>query len=152
MGANARVGLAQWTVCSRDHIHWGAYGAAGLLLSYAPRDAARTYLLQQRSKSVDHAGTWGMPGGAVLKGESPESAARREAQEEIGPLPKYHVTGIDEQDCGGGWKFYVVSAVIDHPFDAFCVRETDATGWFTRAEMSRLNLHPGFLSWLEAHP
>ncbi len=78
-------------------------------------------------------------------------AAQREAEEEIGPLPGYHVTGIDAQDCGGGWKFYVVSATVDQPFNAYCVRETDATGWFTKDEMLALNLHPEFLRWLKDH-
>jgi len=87
----------------------------------------------------------------MRSGESPEATARREAQEEIGPLPTYRVTGIDVQDCGGGWKFHIVRADIDRPFIAFCVRETDATGWFTREEMQSLPLHPGFRAWLDEH-
>lgn len=152
MGAEPKSNADQWTVCESDHVHWGAYGAAGLLLSYAPNGEPRSYLLQQRSKSVDHGGTWGMPGGAMRKGESPEGTARREAEEEIGPLPPYRVTGIDAQDCGGGWNFYIVSATVDKPFDAFCVRETDATGWFTREDMRSLKLHPDFSKWVEEHP
>lgn len=141
----------RWTVCEEGHIHWGANGAAGLLLRYAPRGETPAYLLQRRSRLVDHGGTWGMPGGAMRRGESPEAAARREAEEEIGQLPFYRVTGIETQDCGGGWKFYVVTADVDHPFEAFCVRETDAVGWFSRDEMRSFDLHPGFLRWLDEH-
>ncbi len=37
--------------------------------------------LRQRAYSVDRGGTWGIPGGAIRAGESPELAARREAEE-----------------------------------------------------------------------
>jgi 8-oxo-dGTP diphosphatase len=107
------------------------------------------YLLQQRSYSVDHGGTWGIPGGAIRAGESPEMAARREAAEEIGPVPPVRVTSIGVQECDGGWKFYIVSADVDREFCAFCVRETEATGWFTREEMKSLRLHPDFRQWIE---
>jgi len=83
-------------------------------------------------------------------GESPEAAARREAEEEIGPLPPYRVTRIDTQECGAGWRFHIVSADVDCPFRAFCVHETDATGWFTRKEIRGLNLHPEFRRWVDS--
>jgi 8-oxo-dGTP pyrophosphatase MutT (NUDIX family) len=65
---------------------------------------------------------------AIQAGESPELAARREAEEEIGPLPPIRVTSTEVQECGGGWEFYVVSADVDREFRAFCVRGTEATG------------------------
>ncbi len=85
----------------------------------------------------------------MREGESPEKAARREAEEEIGPIPTYQIAGIDVQDCGAGWKFHIITVDVDHMFDAFCVRETDATGWFTWEEMHTLPLHPGFRKWLD---
>ena len=152
MSPHEKASSDRWTICAQDHVHWGSYGGAGLLLYCIPTEGPPSYLLQQRSQSVDYGGTWGIPGGAMHKGESPEAAARREAQEEIGPLPSYQVTAIEPQDCGGGWTFYVVGAAVEKLFDAFCVRETDATGWFTREEMRSLSLHPGLLKWLDEHP
>jgi 8-oxo-dGTP diphosphatase len=143
--------MERWTVCEKGHVHWGADGAAGLLFQYLPQEGEPSYLLQQRSRWVDHGGTWGIPGGAMRAGEAPEAAARREAEEEIGPVAKYSVTGVKAQDCGGGWKFHIVTASVDLPFEAFCVQETDAVGWFTREEMSSLSLHPGFRKWLDEH-
>jgi len=91
----------------------------------------------------------GIPGGAIQTGESPEIAARREAEEEIGPLPPIRVTSIELQECGGGWQFYLISADVEQLFGAFCVRGTEATGWFTRDEMKKLRLHPDFKRWIE---
>ena len=141
----------RWTVCDKGHIHWGAAGGAGLLFRYVPQQGKPTYLLQQRSRWVDYGGTWGIPGGAIRKRESPEETARREVIEEIGVLPSYRVTGVEVQDCGGGWKFYIVTADVDEPFSAFCVRQTDAIGWFTTEELQNLPLHPGFREWLDQH-
>jgi 8-oxo-dGTP diphosphatase len=137
-----------WTICNRGHVHWGTHGAAGFLFCHVPPDGQPLYLLQQRSRWVDHGGTWGFPGGAIKDRESPEMTARRETQEEIGSLPPYRVTGVQVQDCGGGWKFHIVTADVDRAFDAYCGQETDATGWFTREEMRYLSLHPGVWKWL----
>ena len=86
--------MKSWTVCHKGHVHWGAKDAAGLLLRCLPQEGEPVYLLQQRSRWVDFGGTWGIPGGAIREGESPEVAARREVEEEIGPIPSYRVTGV----------------------------------------------------------
>ena len=154
MHFNLRIrvyGMDCWTICQKDHIHWGALGGAAILFRYKPAKGEPVYLLQLRSTSVDQPGTWGIPGGAIREDESPEIAAQREAEEEIGRLPPYRVTGIDAQDCGGGWIFYVLRADVRPSFPSFCVRETQATGWFTRREMDSLNLHPQFRVWVDKH-
>lgn len=143
--------MDRWTICQKGHVHWGANGAAGLLFRCADSESEPVYLLQMRSRSVDEAGKWGVPGGAIRAGESPEEAARREAEEEIGPIPAYSVTGVDVQDCGGGWKFFLITAEVPTLFPAYCVRETDATGWFTRQDMDTLTLHPGLQEWFSSH-
>lgn len=140
----------RWTTCTLDHTHWGALGGAGLLLRYAPTRGQPTYLLQLRSRSVDEGAKWGIPGGAIKPGESPEDAARRETIEEMGVLPAYRVTEVEHQDCGGGWFFHIICGDVDREFDAFCGQETDATGWFTRDQMRNLTLHPGLRAWLNA--
>ncbi|MDA8320777.1 MAG: NUDIX domain-containing protein [Actinomycetota bacterium] len=141
----------RWTFCSQGHIHWGANGGAGLLLRFAPERGEPVYLLAERSRRVDEGGTWGIPGGAIHDGEEAEAAARREAAEEIWPLPPYQVTGVDVQDCGGGWRFHIVRADVAEPFAAYAATQTDATGWFTLAEMTSLRLHPVFRQWAGEH-
>lgn len=141
----------RWTFCRDGHIHWGALGGAGLLLRYIPHRGEPVYLLTERSRSADEGGTWGIPGGAIHDGESPEQAAHREATEEIWPVPRYRVTGTEVQDCGGGWTFHIVGADVDEAFTAYSARQTDATGWFTVQQMSALRLHPGFRQWVDEH-
>jgi NUDIX domain-containing protein/rifampin ADP-ribosyltransferase len=68
--------------CEQGHEHWGALGAAGLLVRHDGK-----YLLQKRSPYVQHPNTWSTPGGALQHGESPEKGAVREAGEEGMHLP-----------------------------------------------------------------
>lgn len=93
----------------------------------------------------------GHAGGAIHNGESPEAAAHREATEEIWPVHGYRITEIEVQDCGGGWKFHIVSADAGQPFTAYTAEETDATGWFTLSQMATLRLHHGMRQWIAAH-
>jgi len=72
-----------WVSCERGHVHYGAHGAAGLLLrTWSESGEAWAYLLQQRAAWVDHGGTWGIPSGALREGEDPRVGAIREANEE----------------------------------------------------------------------
>ena len=61
---------------------WGKFGAAGLFLV-----AGDEVLLQHRATWTNNGGTWGIPGGARDKLESPEQAALRETEEETGISP-----------------------------------------------------------------
>ncbi len=139
----------RWTICAEGHVHWGAGGGAGLLLRYVPPSGPPQYLLEQRSRWVDEGGSWGMPGGAIRSGESPEQAADREAREELWPIPSYRVTGVEAQDCGGGWCFQIVGGDVDEPVDMYLGREVDAVGWFTVDQMQTLPLHSGFRHWVD---
>jgi 8-oxo-dGTP pyrophosphatase MutT (NUDIX family) len=139
----------RWRICAAHHVHWGANGGAGLLLRHKPEGAEPKYLLARRSRWVDNSGTWGIPGGAIRDDEMPEDAARRETFEEIGYLPPYRVSDVDTQDCGGGWPFHIIVADVDNEFQAYCMSETDETGWFTASALASLPLHPGVRRWLD---
>ncbi|MDQ0371817.1 NUDIX domain-containing protein [Cellulomonas humilata] len=74
-----------WVECACGRRHWGLHGAAGLLLVRRDADGSPVaVVLQHRALWSDQGGTWGVPGGARMPGESPEHAALREAEEEAG--------------------------------------------------------------------
>lgn len=126
--------------------HWGPHGAAGLLIHHDdPEDGQTRYLLQKRAPWVDHGGTWGIPGGALHEGESPEEGARREAEEEMGELPDGLVHHRTHSDDHGGWVYHTVRMRADEQFHpGQWDDESTGHGWFTRAEMRNMDLHPGF--------
>lgn len=58
-------------------------GALSGLLS-APDDAASLILTRRSERLKNHAGQWALPGGSTDAGESPQQAALRELEEEVG--------------------------------------------------------------------
>jgi len=140
----------RWTVCAVGHAHWGAHGAAGVLLRYAPTGGLPMCLLAQRSQSVDEPGCWGVPGGACRDDESPEVTARRELHEELVSAPEYRIAMIDVQDRGG-WPFWMIVADVERRVAVSCGPQTEMAGWFTREQMLDLRLHRGLRRWMERH-
>jgi 8-oxo-dGTP pyrophosphatase MutT (NUDIX family) len=142
--------------CGRGHVHHGEFGAAGVLIRHKGDDGKVRYLLQKRSAEEDDPGTWSLPGGALLAGETALQGAFREAQEEMGPFPPsvsehHHVV----DDHGDGWAFTTIvcdTPEMFHPdlANSETPGESSGFGWFTREEIGDLPLHPGFKDAWEA--
>ena len=107
-----------------DSLHRPKRSAGVLLVS------GRRILLLRRSTSTRNAGLWGLPGGRLDPDESPWQAARREAFEEMGPLPPAAVVGELRVTRSKGMKRYDVfvchapaatrgtwSPLLDHEHD-----------------------------------
>ena len=136
-----------WVVAGDGKPRWGIFGAAGLLLRRVEAGSPR-FLIAERSAHVHHGGTWGIPGGALRRGESPEEGARREAEEEFGPMPAYTVAEVIVADFGG-WAYSTVVADTDAMVALQPVTyEHTAARWATLDEMTHLSRHPGLSSVL----
>jgi 8-oxo-dGTP pyrophosphatase MutT (NUDIX family) len=70
----------------REQIELGGRGHAAVAVTLLADDGNRPcFVLTRRSRRLRrHAGQWALPGGRVDPGESPEQAALRELEEEVG--------------------------------------------------------------------
>ncbi|MDT8914227.1 NUDIX domain-containing protein [Amycolatopsis sp. PS_44_ISF1] len=131
------------TACGR--LHWGAFGAAGLLLS----DPARGVLLQRRAWWVHNGGTWALPGGALEVGETVREAAAREAWEEAdvekSAFRALSASVLDHQV----WRYTTVLGVADSSLEAKVANQESAEmRWVEPEAVADLPLHRDFaVSW-----
>ena len=101
-----------WVEGPNGKKYWGTFGAAGLLLLHPPSGV----LLQLRAEWSHQGGTWGIPGGALKKGEDAVTAAIRESQEEAG-IPNGAARVIDHSVFDlGFWSYTTVLAIADTYF------------------------------------
>lgn len=141
-----RQGAARerYAECDQGHEHWGAHGAAFLLMRHTdPADGKIRYLFQKRAPlDVDYPNSWGLPGGALHEGEDSYAGARREAREEMGMLPRMrrHHTVTDDH---GGWKADTHVADVHDRFQPHASAEASGYRWVTKAEADGLDMHPG---------
>jgi 8-oxo-dGTP pyrophosphatase MutT (NUDIX family) len=138
-----------WARCALGHLHWGRYGAAGVLIS-----DGRRVMLQHRAAWTHEGDTWAVPGGARDSHESAVTAALREAAEET-DVDLNRVQPFREWvDDHGGWSYTTVLAralgttgapdpavLLDaRPVNA----ESVAIRWWPFDEVATLHLHHGF--------
>lgn len=108
-----------------DEGFWGKRGAGALMVA---RGTGRV-LLTLRSSGVRNPGTWGLPGGALEEGESPESGARREAAEELGftgPMELQPAYVFKAE----GFTYYNFVGIVGSEFEAILDWENDSAEWF----------------------
>lgn len=139
-----------WTRCGQGHLHWGRFGAVGLL-AYAGGPAEADVLLVRRAQWSQHGGTWGPPGGARDSDEPAETAALREAAEECGlPPGAVRVQGVLTDDHGA-WSyqtFVAETVTAEEPPVLAASAEITRAAWVKASEVGALRLHPGFaLRW-----
>jgi 8-oxo-dGTP pyrophosphatase MutT (NUDIX family) len=126
---------------------WGRFGAAGVL-AYDP---AKGVLLQHRAVWSHNGGTWGLPGGALHKGEDAVAGALREAWEEAAvPAGNVEVLFTSLLDLGY-WSYTTVVLLVTKPFEpVISDPESIELLWIPLADVEGRELHPGFAAaWPE---
>ncbi|WP_228375093.1 NUDIX domain-containing protein [Demequina iriomotensis] len=134
-----------WAYAADGTRYWGAFGASGLLA----HDPLRGVLLQHRAEWSHHGGTWGIPGGALHRGEVPLDGALREAAEEAGvPRDAVAPTAVHVLDLEV-WRYSTVVATTSRAFDPVAAdAESIALEWIALDAVAERPLHPGFAaSW-----
>lgn len=130
----------RFTRCARGHLHWGRFGAAGLL----PHHDGHV-LLQRRAWWTPGGKTWGMFGGAGHRREDAiETALRETAEESTLPPDAARVHGIVTDDHGG-WAYHTVFGSVPSLIDVRpASNETMEAAWVPVPEVTRLQLFPAF--------
>jgi 8-oxo-dGTP pyrophosphatase MutT (NUDIX family) len=134
---------------------WGRYGAAGLLLYSTDAHGTPHVLLQHRGAHTDMGGTWGIPGGARDRDETPLQGALREFGEEVAGAAD-HLDGIVplrayEHDLTT-WRYDTYLAHLPglpdlRPSDD----ESQQIRWVPAHQVDSLDLHPAFrTTWDQA--
>jgi 8-oxo-dGTP diphosphatase len=135
-----------FVVLSDGSRRWGRFGAAGVLLRHRDELGISRYFVAHRSKEIHNGGTWGVPGGARHREETPLAAAIREFREEIGyQLSEFDVTDVFEDDCEG-WSYWTWLVEVADRNDGGEVLnwETDEVRWVTATELAELGLFGAF--------
>lgn len=123
---------------------WGRQGAGAIIIA---KDTGRI-LLPHRSAHVQEPNTWGTWGGAIDSKENPETAAKREVEEEAGYSGNIQMIplAIFKKNT---FKYYNFAAIVDDEFVPKLNWETKGYKWVDFGDWPS-PLHPG-LQWLITH-
>ncbi len=142
----------EWVECRCGMRHWGAYGAAGLLLLDSV--PARQVVLQHRASWTHFGDSWGIPGGARHAGEDATAGALREAEEEAG-IAAEHVQVLASRVLQHpDWSYTTVLARVAGPVRPRVTdKESAQIEWVGIDQVTDLPLLPAFAdAWPELTP
>jgi 8-oxo-dGTP pyrophosphatase MutT (NUDIX family) len=139
------VVVERFVTCELGHRHWGALGAAGVLLVHG--DAV---LMQHRIGWSHHGDTWSIPGGAIHAGETALAASVRELREETGIVAPVDDPLAEHVQDHGNWSYTTFVMAARSREESSIDFEQVGTRWVALPDVERLPLHPGFAaSWAD---
>jgi 8-oxo-dGTP pyrophosphatase MutT (NUDIX family) len=104
---------------------WGKAGAGAIIFSYKTKN----FLFPLRSNLVEQPNTWGVWGGAIDRGLSPEESVEKEVHEEAGYSGKMKLFPIYVFEHSSGFKYFNYIAVIEDEFVPNLNWETSDYKW-----------------------
>ena len=125
---------------------WGRFGAAGVLLRHTNDLGEVSYFVALRAPEIHLGGTWGIPGGALNRTETPLEGALREFAEEIGHVLADYLVAAVTEDARGTWSYWTHLLDVAERFvppDEFTWETADAR-WVSADELSELDLFDAF--------
>lgn len=137
---------AGWVYGNGGERYWGLHGAAGCLLRHRGPFGVR-YLLLERAPGTHHGGTWGIPGGALRRDETPLEGALRELWEETGIrlLPsEVNVVGYYKVGPLPGWAYSTFVIDLPHRLSPGLITEHASARWLSFRQACKRRLHPAF--------
>lgn len=118
----------------------GALKAVGVWF-YSRTSRRYLYLLRNDPK---HPGTWALPGGKLMSGETLLTGMHRECQEELGQWPSYQLLIPLETftSADGSFEYHTWVCVVGSEFVPVLNHEHLGWAWIDRGHWPR-PLHPG---------
>lgn len=142
--------LADRTVLDDEgNVRWGNAAAGCLFYYHEVETDDFWFFLVHRSGHVLEPNTWGIPGGALMPGESPSDGALREFREECGFIASEATPQFTFTDTRAGWTYTTLVLEVDHKFTNVRLNwENVGFAWLRPQDFKKLPLHPGFYrSW-----
>lgn len=119
--------------------------AAGILFVAPDGDVL---LLRRSSAEANYAGHWALPGGNAEEGETPETAADREAKEEMGTAPAGGRKLLDQRITPTGMAFHTFAQPVEEKFAPKLNGEHSGYAWAPLDQLPQ-PLHPGVAATLK---
>lgn len=104
---------------------WGKAGAGAIIFSIK----TKRFLLPLRSNFVEQPNTWGVWGGAIDRGMSPEESVKKEIHEEAGYSGKMELFPIYVFKHSSGFRYFNFIAVVEDEFIPNLNWETSDYKW-----------------------